>query len=126
MATAAANSAESTPRKVVGRPFQPGQSGNPSGRPKKIAELSQAVREQLDPGDLAALWLSVATDPEQKMTDRLEASRLLADRGWGKAADFKPQEDDPLGLTDAREKLVGKLAPVASLDDHRAESGGQG
>ena len=30
--------------------------------------------------------------------DRLEASLLLADSGWGKAAGFEPQEGDPLDL----------------------------
>ena len=33
-----------------------------------------------------------------KKSDRLEASRLLADRGWGKAASFEPVEGDPLDL----------------------------
>jgi hypothetical protein len=30
--------------------------------------------------------------------DRLEASKLLADRGWGKAATYEPQEGDPFDL----------------------------
>ena len=35
-------------------------------------------------------------------SDRLEASKLLADRGWGKAAAFAEVEAaDPLGLEDA-------------------------
>lgn len=29
--------------------------------------------------------LEIALDPSQKTSDQLEASRLLADRGWGKA-----------------------------------------
>jgi hypothetical protein len=73
---------------------------------------------------LAELWWSIARDPSQKTSDRLEASRLLADRGWGKAADFKPIEDeDPLGLSDARERLLEKLASVTELDQRRSESG---
>jgi hypothetical protein len=65
-----------------------------------------------------------AQDASQKTSDRLEASRLLADRGWGKAADFKPIEDeDPLGLSDARERLLAKLASVTELAQRRGESG---
>ena len=41
---------------------------------------------------LAELWWSIAQDPMQRTSDRLEASRLLADRGWGKAAAYQPQE----------------------------------
>lgn len=111
-------------RDAAGR-FPKGVSGNPNGRPKRAAALSQAVRETAAPDELATLWWSVAQDPEQKMSDRLEASRLLADRGWGKAVDFRSQdEEDPLGLTDARERLAGKLAPVVGLDDRRGESAG--
>ena len=120
--SAAAKSVDN--RDASGR-FGPGNNANPGGRPKKIAELSQAVRDKIEPAKLADLWWEIATDPERKDSDRLEASRLLADRGWGKAADFKPQEDgDPLGLNDARDRLMGKLAPVAALDDRRAESSG--
>jgi hypothetical protein len=62
---------------------------------------------------LAELWWSIARDASQKASDRLEASRLLADRGWGRAAEFKPIEgDDPLGLEEARERLLAKLASV--------------
>jgi hypothetical protein len=98
-----------------GRPFPRGVSGNPGGRPKS---LSRSTRELVgeDGMKLAELWWSIARDRSQKTSDRLEASRLLADRGWGKAADFKPiEDDDPLGLDEAREKLLGRLAAVAPL-----------
>jgi hypothetical protein len=41
-----------------------------------------------------------ARDETRRDSDRLEASRLLADRGWGKAVNFEPVEGDPLGLED--------------------------
>jgi hypothetical protein len=47
---------------------------------------------------LAAFWVSIMEDPIRRDSDRLEASRLLADRGWGKAAIYQAQEDDPLDL----------------------------
>jgi hypothetical protein len=98
-----------------GRPFPPGVSGNPGGRPKS---LSRATRELVgeDGRKLAELWWSIARDVSQKTSDRLEASRLLADRGWGKSVDFKPiEEDDPFGLEEAREKLLARLAVVAPM-----------
>jgi len=47
---------------------------------------------------LAQFWVSIMQDETRRDSDRLEASKLLADRGWGKAAVFQPQEGDPLDL----------------------------
>jgi hypothetical protein len=47
---------------------------------------------------LAQFWFSIMEDPMRRDSDRLEASRLLADRGWGKAAAYEPLEGDPLDL----------------------------
>lgn len=42
-----AGSSESQ-RKVIGRPFEPGKSGNPDGLPAAVREIRMAVREALD------------------------------------------------------------------------------
>jgi hypothetical protein len=53
----------------------------------------------------------------QRTRDRLEASKLLADRGWGKAAVFAPQEGDPFDLEEVEaaaeefRRRVLQLAP---------------
>jgi hypothetical protein len=48
---------------------------------------------------LAAFWFSFMQDETRRDSDRLEASRLLADRGWGKAPTYAAiEEDDPLDL----------------------------
>jgi hypothetical protein len=62
--------------------------------------LSRATRELIgeDGMKLVELWWDIAKDPMRRDSDRLEASRLLADRGWGKAASFEPVEGDPLDL----------------------------
>lgn len=52
--------------------------------------------------------------------DRLEASKLLADRGWGKAAVFGPQEGDPLDLAlaeQAAEEFRAKILRLAGESD---------
>jgi hypothetical protein len=48
-------------------------------------------------------------------SDRLEASRLLADRGWGKPASFEPLEGDPLDLADAEAAAEDFCAAILRL-----------
>jgi hypothetical protein len=62
---------------------------------------------------LAELWWSIASDPMRRDSDRLEASRLLAERGWGKAAVFTMQEGDPLDLADAERARERDMAGSA-------------
>jgi len=75
---------------VTGKGFVRGQSGNPGGRPRGLA---RATREVLggDGERIVRFWLKTMEDPNAKLADRLEASRLLADRGWG-----RPTVTDPL------------------------------
>ena len=83
---------------VTGKGFVPGQSGNPRGRPKGLA---RATRELVgdDGMKLVELWWDIARDETRRDRDRLEASRLLADRGWGKAPTYAAiEEADPLDL----------------------------
>jgi hypothetical protein len=54
--------------------------------------------------------------------DRLEASRLLADRGWGKAAVFADQEGDPLDLEDVEAAAEEFRRMVLRLVEHEPES----
>ena len=82
--------------------------------------MAKAARELVgaDGRALAEFWNDVLHDEDAKLSDRLEASRLLADRGFGKAASFAPiEEEDPLGLAGAHDKLVERLARVLPLPD---------
>jgi hypothetical protein len=64
----------------------------------------------------------VLNDEKARMGDRLEASRLLADRGWRKAPSLRPiEQDDPLEISGAREKLAARLARLVPLLDKEAE-----
>ena len=93
-----------------------GVSGNPGGRPKGLARATRELVGE-DGMALVELWWQIAQDPMQRTRDRLEASKLLADRGWGKAAVFAPQEGDPFDLEEVEaaaeefRAMILRLAP---------------
>lgn len=68
---------------VIGRPFQPGESGNPGGRPKG---LTRRVRELVgeDAEMVIRFLIETMHDSRVRRRDRLEAARHLLDRGWGR------------------------------------------
>ena len=83
---------------MVGRPFKPGQSGNPNGRPKSKPfkdALEKALKAAGDDGDMLA---NVATALVGKaMAGDVPAIKELADRLDGKVAQalIGGDEDDP-------------------------------
>jgi hypothetical protein len=96
-------------------------SGNPGGQPKGLAKASRV----LVGGDgllLVRFWLGILEDEGERTADRLEASRLLADRSWGKAPAFAPVEDkDSLGLSAAEQAAERVTAEVLRLVKGGAE-----
>ena len=82
---------------VRGRPFQPGQSGNPAGRPKAAAELRELARAHAPEAitELARL----AKDAKSE-TARIAAIRELLDRAYGKPTQIVAAETDERALND--------------------------
>jgi hypothetical protein len=118
----AQNSTEISTRRLPGRPFEKGRSGNPGGRPKGLA---RQVRELLgDDGEvIARFWAAIMADEKAHVRDRLVASRLLAERGWGKPPQFAPiEDDDPLDLANREAEIVASLD--ARLDELAARRAG--
>lgn len=71
-------------RRVPGRPFKKGQSGNPGGQPKGLVT---AIRERTKDGaTLVAFMLRVFEGKVKRATlnHRMEAATWLSDRGFGR------------------------------------------
>lgn len=66
---------------IPGKPFQPGQSGNPGGRPKGTKGFRERCRAFADEEGLNTL-IEIAQSPKDK--DRLKAVELLLAYGYGK------------------------------------------
>jgi hypothetical protein len=103
------------------RPWQPGQSGNPRGRPKGIAKT---VRERYagSPLELVerldAISRGECDGETVRPADRVQATRALLEHGWGKAASFAAIEGaDPL----EQDEVAAEIRSIAAqLEADRA------
>lgn len=79
-----ADISKKTPR-GKGRPFQPGQSGNPGGRPKMTDEERDALSAIRSLAPLAAEKLEeILTAPDIGVSHRLRAIEIVLERSFGK------------------------------------------
>lgn len=120
---AAANSRGTAANPIVGnRPWQKGQSGNPSGRPKGVAS---AFRKIVDPEEAAVALLELANDSRSKPSERIAAWRELLDRGFGKAPAFAAIEgNDPLELSAIAAEIQSIADELAARRDAREAPSG--
>jgi hypothetical protein len=68
-----------------GKPFQPGRSGNPGGRPRVVRELRELARQHAPEAIRELARLATKAKSE---TARVVAIRELLDRGYGKPTQF--------------------------------------
>jgi hypothetical protein len=65
-----------------GKPFKKGQSGNPGGRPKVVAEVKELAREHT--AEAIQTLVSIMDNPKAAPASRVSAANALLDRGYGK------------------------------------------
>lgn len=83
-----------------GRPFQKGQSGNPSGLPKDLREVIHLARSHTVTAITALA--EIAGDVGSPPSARVSASEALLNRAWGKPKDtveLTGAEGASLGIT---------------------------
>jgi hypothetical protein len=66
--------------------FKPGQSGNPSGRPKEDKTIRDLARAHT--ADAIETLISIAKNPKASDSARVQASTALLDRAWGKPTQY--------------------------------------
>jgi hypothetical protein len=77
--------AENSKKMPRGKPFQPGQTGNKGGRPKKTDEerTLEAMCKDKTPEALSTILEIMGRGQQERA--RLAAAQYVIDRGWGKA-----------------------------------------
>jgi hypothetical protein len=70
-------------RKLPGRPFEPGKSGNPGGRPRILANVQEAARQYT--AEAMETLANIMRDTKAPPATRVAAANSLLDRGWGRA-----------------------------------------
>jgi hypothetical protein len=66
--------------------FQPGQSGNPGGRPKVLAEVKQLAREYT--AEAISALADIVKDKKAPPAARVGAAQVILDRGYGKPTQY--------------------------------------
>ena len=109
---------QKTDRVVPRSAFKPGQSGNPSGRPKIPDDVKEAIRAACP----KAVSVLVALLDSKKEAYRLEAAKTLLDRGYGKPMQMQDIALDVSGTMDMTAQIRRVLLEAES-DDRRGAEG---
>ena len=98
-----------------GKPWKKGQSGNPGGRPKVIAEVKELARAHT--GEAIQTLVSIMTNAKAAPAARVSAANALLDRGYGKPLQHITGEGGPVYVARIPEPCKTVEQWVASLGD---------
>ena len=107
---------------TIGKPFKKGQSGNPGGRPKVVAEVKELARAHT--GEAIQTLVSIMTNPKSAPAARVSAANALLDRGYGKPPQHITGEGGPQYVVRLPEPCKTVDEWVASLGDQPTPSNG--
>lgn len=88
---------DTKPKRLVGRPFQKGQSGNPKGRPKRQESVTEILHE-----------LSLLKDVNLPSGEKITRRRALAEQLWTQAI----RNGDISAIKFIIERLEGKTPSI--------------
>ena len=109
---------------TIGKPFKKGQSGNPGGRPKVIAEVKELARAHT--GEAVKTLVSIMTNPKSAPAARVSAANSLLDRGYGKPPQHITGEGGPSYVVRVPEPCKTAEEWVASLGDRSSPTTSNG
>ena len=115
-------------KRVIGRPFRPGESGNPNGRPVVPASVVEASRA-LTGTALATLEEICISGIDESA--RIKAAVALLDRAWGKpiekqeltGKDQSPLEVRAVSETLTDEQRVVRIQELFAMAQARRDAG---
>jgi hypothetical protein len=129
---------DTTAPRTIGRPFQPGQSGNPSGPKKGVVARVRELLERPDPADPTApkdLWewydaIRRGKVPGFGGRERMEAAKRLEERAHGKVSEthvqIQAEADQVEGAAELAGDALAELARALSSEDPDPSGGTDG
>jgi hypothetical protein len=97
--------------------YRKGQSGNPGGRPKEVAEVRELARTHTEAAIARLAEWMASDDPRASVA----ASSALLDRGWGKATQTMEQDVTVHGsaLGDLLKEIAGRTRGLPSTHEQQ-------
>jgi len=102
---------------MIGKPFKKGQSGNPGGRPKVLAEVQELARQHTT--DAVETLVSIMTNSKTAPAARVSAANALLDRGYG-----KPPQHQHITGDDGPQYVVRLPVVCETVEEWVAQRGG--